>query len=104
MWKTERADSLWTGYPASCGFHDELIAADGAPRKAAERLVAYLDGLGMAELRRRQAAADDEMRALGITFALYDNDLAYGIERTWPFDVIPRVISTPRSGTGSRPG
>ena len=90
--ETGRADSVWTGYPASSGFHDELIGADGAPRKAAERLVAYLDGLGMAELRRRQAAADDEMRALGITFALYDNDLAYGVERTWPFDVIPRLI------------
>ena len=85
-------DSLWTGYPAAAGFHDELVASDGSPRKASERLMAYLDGLGLAELRRRQAAADEEMRALGITFAIYDDDLAYGVERTWPFDVIPRLI------------
>ncbi|MGH8997872.1 MAG: circularly permuted type 2 ATP-grasp protein [Acidimicrobiia bacterium] len=84
--------SIWDGYRSASGFHDELIGADRSPRKLADRLAAYLDGLGLTELARRQAAADDEIRALGITFALYDEDLGYGTERTWPFDVIPRLI------------
>jgi uncharacterized circularly permuted ATP-grasp superfamily protein len=51
----------------------------------------YLASLGDG-LRERQQAAELAVKAMGITFTVYsdaDND-----ERAWPFDVIPRVIST----------
>lgn len=89
---SEVARSIWSGYPADGGFHDEVMAPGRTPRPAAARLVDYLDGLGLEELARRQRAADEEMRALGITFAVYDDEQSYSIERTWPFDVIPRLL------------
>ena len=35
-------------------------------------------------------AADREIRALGVTFTVYDSGV--GVDRPWPFDIIPRII------------
>ena len=35
-------------------------------------------------------AADREIRALGVTFTVYDEGV--GVDRPWPFDIIPRII------------
>jgi uncharacterized circularly permuted ATP-grasp superfamily protein len=69
---------------------DELRDADGKPRPAAHELLAVIDQLGLEELRARQAAATADILTLGITFTVYSE--AGGIDRAWPFDVIPRVI------------
>jgi uncharacterized circularly permuted ATP-grasp superfamily protein len=79
---------LWRNY-ASDTF-DELVTGDGRPRAAARTVGAYIDELGSEELGRRQRAAAAEIRAEGITF-LVASDRG-GIDREWPFDVIPRVI------------
>jgi uncharacterized circularly permuted ATP-grasp superfamily protein len=71
-------------------FWDELIGPDGRPRPAAAPLLEMLDGLGVAELQARQDAADLDMLAMGVTFTVYSD--GRGIDRAWPFDVIPRVI------------
>jgi uncharacterized circularly permuted ATP-grasp superfamily protein len=71
-------------------FWDELIGPDGRPRPAAAPLLELLDGLGVAELQARQDAADLDMLAMGVTFTVYSD--GRGIDRAWPFDVIPRVI------------
>ena len=60
------------------------------PRPAAQELLAVIDHLGLDELRARQAAATADILTLGITFTVYSE--AGGIDRAWPFDVIPRVI------------
>ena len=72
------------------GFWDELIGPDGRPRPAAAPLMDLLDGLGIAELQARQDAADLDILTMGITFTVYSD--GRGIDRAWPFDVIPRVI------------
>jgi uncharacterized circularly permuted ATP-grasp superfamily protein len=69
---------------------DELRDADGQPRPAAHELLAVIDQLGLEELRARQAAATADILTLGITFTVYSE--TGGIDRAWPFDVIPRVI------------
>jgi uncharacterized circularly permuted ATP-grasp superfamily protein len=69
---------------------DELFDADGRPRPAARELAGVLDGLGLDELRSRQAAATADIQTMGITFTVYSD--GRGIDRAWPFDVIPRVI------------
>jgi uncharacterized circularly permuted ATP-grasp superfamily protein len=71
-------------------FWDELLGPEGRPRPAAGPLVDHLDGLGLAELQARQDAADLDMLAMGVTFTVYSD--GRGIDRAWPFDVIPRVI------------
>jgi uncharacterized circularly permuted ATP-grasp superfamily protein len=71
-------------------FHDELYTADGEPRPAARELVDVIERLGLDELRSRQAAATADIKTMGITFTVYSD--GRGIDRAWPFDVIPRVI------------
>ena len=69
---------------------DELLTPTGAARPAAAALVARLQQLGEAELRARQDLADLDILTMGITFTVYSDGV--GIDRAWPFDVIPRVI------------
>jgi uncharacterized circularly permuted ATP-grasp superfamily protein len=70
---------------------DELFAADGSARPHAVALVAYLETLGLTELQARQDMADLDIRTMGITFTVYAD--GQGIDRAWPFDVIPRLIA-----------
>jgi uncharacterized circularly permuted ATP-grasp superfamily protein len=55
-------------------------------------VVELLRGLGVSELQARQDAADLDILAMGITFTVYSD--GRGIDRAWPFDVIPRVIDS----------
>ncbi len=81
----------WSRYrPPS---YDELIQADGQPRASARRLIEYITGLSRKELAERQLAADLAAREMGVTFTVYSE--GRNVDRTLPFDVIPRVI--PRS-------
>jgi uncharacterized circularly permuted ATP-grasp superfamily protein len=80
---------VWDRYN-SPGCWDELLV-EGQPRAACEGVVRYLMSLGE-ELNGRQEAAEVAIRSMGITFTVYSE--AANIDRAWPFDVIPRVIST----------
>jgi uncharacterized circularly permuted ATP-grasp superfamily protein len=71
--------------------YDELFEPGGRPRPSAQVVSHFLSGLGERELRRRQKALELDIRAQGITFTVYGNDS--GVDRKWPMDVIPRVIS-----------
>jgi uncharacterized circularly permuted ATP-grasp superfamily protein len=70
---------------------DELLDADGVARPAAAELVAKLRTMGSAELQQRQDLAELDIVTMGITFTVYSD--GKGIDRAWPFDVIPRVIA-----------
>jgi uncharacterized circularly permuted ATP-grasp superfamily protein len=70
---------------------DELVAADGTPRPAAAALLAQLAALEHAELQERQTLAEIDILTMGITFTVYSD--GKGIDRAWPFDIIPRVIA-----------
>ena len=85
----ERGLTMWEGYQ-SPGCWDELLI-DGHPRHACEGVVRYLMSLG-GELAGRQEAAELAIRSMGITFTVYTE--ASNIDQAWPFDVIPRVVST----------
>ncbi|MEO5899233.1 MAG: circularly permuted type 2 ATP-grasp protein [Ilumatobacteraceae bacterium] len=74
----------------TAGNWDELFDGEGRPRPAAKALAELLTGLGLAELQERQDLAELDILALGITFTVYSD--GRGIDRAWPFDVIPRVI------------
>ena len=63
----------------------------GDPRAECGGVADYLTSLTMAELVERQRAAELAIEAMGITFTVYSDE--GGIDRAWPFDVIPRVIS-----------
>ena len=79
----------WTGYRSPSW--DELIGPDGRPHAAAQALVDYLSSLSRAELAERQLAADVTARVMGVTFTVYTE--GRNVDRTLPFDLIPRVIA-----------
>ena len=51
----------------------------------------YIKNLGFDELKQRQYAAERSLVSMGITFSVYGE--GKGIERIFPFDVIPRIIN-----------
>jgi uncharacterized circularly permuted ATP-grasp superfamily protein len=73
------------------GFWDELIDGTGDPRPAAAALVEQLKELGLSELQQRQDLAELDIVGMGITFTVYSD--GRGIDRSWPFDIVPRIIA-----------
>ncbi|MGR8940751.1 MAG: circularly permuted type 2 ATP-grasp protein [Gammaproteobacteria bacterium] len=82
-WNTYNADKVW----------DELIDSAGNPRPHAVKLATLLAGLDADELASRQAAAELAIREMGITFTVYSDEAQGAIDRTWPFDIVPRIIA-----------
>lgn len=79
----------WKDY-ATNGFYDELMKAPGIPHSAADALCRYLAELSPTELNELKRAADVAIQVMGITFTVYSEHST--IERTWPFDIVPRII------------
>ena len=72
------------------GFYDEMFAPDGSARPAAQMLVERIEGFPEGELTRRQIAAEYALLRMGITFNVYADE--QGVEKIFPFDLIPRII------------
>ncbi len=79
----------WDTYPRG-EFYDELIDQNGQPRSYARQLCAHLSELNHDQLNHRQVASELAVVNLGITFTIYSD--AGNIDRSWPFDIIPRII------------
>jgi hypothetical protein len=71
-------------------FFDEVYDGDGKVRAHYRRLIDRLGGFSSAELARREQIRDELFRMQGITFTVYGDEA--GIERTFPMDLLPRVI------------
>ncbi|MCO6412111.1 MAG: circularly permuted type 2 ATP-grasp protein [Thiogranum sp.] len=82
----------WKDYPGD-GSYDELITPGGNARAAARGAVRYIGSLSDEDLRERRDAAELAMQVMGITFTVYSEGEEGGIDRTWPFDIIPRILS-----------
>ena len=72
------------------GFFDEMFAPDGSARSAVQMLVERIEGFPEGELARRQIAAEHALLRMGITFNVYADE--QGVEKIFPFDLIPRII------------
>jgi len=83
-------NNSWSSYKSG-SFYDELITGRGQPRTAARAAVKLLQGLSAEEMAARREAADLAIREMGISFTVYSE--GGNIDRAWPFDIIPRVIS-----------
>jgi len=81
----------WKDYRTT-GFHDELMRTAGRPRDAARFLTHWLSRLKDDDIGERKAAAELAIQVMGITFTVY-NEEGGSIDRAWPFDLIPRIIS-----------
>ena len=77
---------LFDNYPADSGF-DEMFEPAGDPRPGYRALHEAVVALSSADLEERYTVRDRTLRDQGITFSFS------GEERTWPLDLIPRIIS-----------
>ncbi|GAB4186812.1 MAG: circularly permuted type 2 ATP-grasp protein [Roseiflexaceae bacterium] len=71
--------------------YDEMFAPGGIARPPYSALYARLQELDPEALHQRQQAADLMFLNQGITFTVYGNEA--GIERVWPYDLLPRIIT-----------
>ena len=71
-------------------FYDEMLEADGSPRVGGGLLAQRIESLPGGELLQHQRASEQALLDLGITFNVYGDES--GIEKVWPFDIIPRIV------------
>jgi uncharacterized circularly permuted ATP-grasp superfamily protein len=72
------------------GLFDEVFTADGHPRPHYKSLVSRLKSLGRPSFEKRRRMTDVLFRNQGITFTVYSD--THGVEKIFPFDLIPRVV------------
>ncbi len=71
--------------------HNEMYRPDGAIYEAYADYAQWLDSVAPEFLHQRHKEAELLFARLGITFAVYGDET--GIERSIPFDIIPRILS-----------
>jgi uncharacterized circularly permuted ATP-grasp superfamily protein len=71
-------------------FYDELFLASGQPRPHAASLIEWMQQLPERELQQHHETAQLALFNLGVTFRVYSDQ--QGVERIFPFDIIPRII------------
>lgn len=81
--------SLFESYQTD-GFYDEMFLPDGQPRPHYRKLYQRICSMAPDDFRRRCQLADLTLVNQGITFAVYGNE--EGVEKPFPFDLIPRII------------
>ena len=72
--------------------YDEMFGGPNQPRPHYDRLYERFSELPMEVLERRQLAAERSFLHQGITFTVYSDNK--GTERIFPYDLLPRIISS----------
>ena len=85
------AADLLSGYKPGASAFDEFLGDDGRPRAHYAGLLAALQELGPAELKRRQETSQRLVHEQGITYNVYGDPR--GMERPWQLDPIPFIIA-----------
>ena len=72
------------------GIFDEMFEATGQPRGHYRSVHTRLSVLGKEAFQRRRRMADLSFKNQGITFTVYSD--ATGVEKIFPFDLVPRIV------------
>lgn len=81
----------WKSYSAS-EHYDEMLTSAGNPRQIARNVAKLFSDCTKKELAEIKSAAELTIKDMGVTFTVYTEGT--NIDRSWPYDVIPRVISS----------
>jgi uncharacterized circularly permuted ATP-grasp superfamily protein len=84
-------EALFKDYDSN-NFFDEAFDHSHGVRPQYQRILEMFESYGDTEFQRRRALVDLMFRNQGITFTVYGDDK--GTERAFPFDPVPRVISS----------
>lgn len=71
-------------------FYDEMFSTPGVPRPHYAKIFEKLRATAAAQFEERRQLADLSFLLQGITFTVYND--GRGMERLFPFDLIPRII------------
>ena len=71
-------------------FYDELFLAKGKPRSHSATLIDHMIELGIDRIEEQRQTAEIAFFQLGVTFNVYSDNR--GVEKIFPFDIIPRII------------
>jgi len=82
--------SLFHEYAAQPGFWDEM-SSDNGIRTHYQKVFNSLQNLPIQSLHEKDALASELFMNQGITFTVYNDNS--GIERIFPFDILPRIIT-----------
>lgn len=82
---------IWNLYKPTPGVYDEMIDENLNIRAPYKNFLEILHSLSPNDLRAKDALASELFMNQGITFTVYSDNK--GIERIFPFDVIPRIIT-----------
>ncbi len=99
MLQEESSSSVFTGYVLGRAY-DEMFASPGRRRPRYDGIHDRLCRLPMEHWRERQRAADVAFVTQGITFTVYGE--SEGVERIFPFDLLPRLVDGRRLETIER--
>ncbi|WP_457640293.1 circularly permuted type 2 ATP-grasp protein [Persephonella sp.] len=83
---------LFENYPVSEEFYDEVFNRKGGVRKHYQKVVNYFSKLSPEEFNELNQHARISFVNQGVTFAVY-SDSSEGIERVFPFDLFPRILT-----------
>lgn len=82
--------TLFNSYPASTEFYDEMYNGKEI-RAPYKKLYEFLKNYPAEELTKKEEMARRLFMSQGVTFTVYSGD--EGIEKIFPFDVVPRIIT-----------
>ena len=83
---------MLSAYELSANFYDEMLTATGGIRDHYAGVCRVLSGMDPVNLSKRQQIIENQIVREGVTFTLY-NGGGDALERTIPFDIIPRIVS-----------
>jgi len=82
---------LFTNYPMNPKIYDELFDNTCTPRPHFEEVLKYFGNLRPDDFKKLHDLTRKNFYDQGITFAVYSDQLK-GVERIFPFDLLPRII------------
>ena len=83
-------NALLNSYPELANVWDEMFRAEGT-RPEYRHFVAAIENLQGPEMTRKAELAKKLFLSQGVTFTVYSS--GEGIEKIFPFDIIPRIIN-----------
>ncbi|MDB5248228.1 MAG: hypothetical protein JWQ40_2622 [Segetibacter sp.] len=81
--------SLLKSYQEQPNVWDEMFGADGV-RPSYKKFVSAVEDLSISEMNHKDELAKKLFMSQGVTFTVYSS--GEGIEKIFPFDIIPRII------------
>ena len=84
------SNHLISNYIQQPNMWDEMFTTSGEVRKVYNNFGDFLDKVHLTEINQLQEFSNQLFMNQGVTFTVYDDDK--GVERIFPFDIIPRII------------